>query len=92
MPKALPTQQDAHALGRRERLGHAELVGAQEVGHDAQHPVHERARPHPDARPLPQERGLTDPRGEEAGRLEVQAAPGDRRRPTQPQSEPRARR
>src|SRR5262245_52965710 len=31
-------------------FGGADLVGPEEVGHDAQHPLHERARPHADAR------------------------------------------
>ena len=54
-------------------LGGAELVGAEQVGHDPQHPLHERLRLHADAGELLHEGGLADDDGEGAGHPEVEA-------------------
>ena len=65
--------------GRRppcRRLGRAELVGAQQVGHDPQHPLHERAALHADPGQLPHQRRAPDDLGEQPGHLEVLAVLG----------------
>ena len=52
-------------------LGGADLVGAQEVGHDPQHPLHQRAAVHAGPGQLPHQGRAADHPGEQAGHLEV---------------------
>ena len=58
------------------QLGRAQLVGPEQVGHDPQHPLHQRPALHPHPGELAHERRAADHVGEQAGDLEVLAVLG----------------
>ena len=69
----LRRQADDRGGGLVGGFGRAELVGAQEVGHDPQHPLHQRAAVHAGPGELAHQRRAADHPGEQPGHLEVLA-------------------